>query len=155
MLKNKLSLAYLTIFLISFSCNSRTPLVRSNVKNLQNIITRSHNTDQTFKELIKGNHITVIKSFVTWCRYCDILSPIFEETAQKFKTINIHNKNINIQYLQFDADQFPKIKEQYNARPYPRLLYFYDGKLIGNTQRPLTSQELMNNIKKFAQKNIK
>lgn len=85
----------------------------------------THVTDESFKDEVLESSIPVIVDFwATWCAPCRIIAPIVEELANEYDG--------KIKVCKLDIDNNPNTAIQYGVRSIPTLLFFKDGKVVGN-----------------------
>lgn len=85
----------------------------------------THVTDESFKDEVLESSIPVIVDFwATWCAPCRIIAPIVEELANEYDG--------KIKVCKLDVDNNPNTAIQYGVRSIPTLLFFKDGKVVGN-----------------------
>ena len=87
-----------------------------------------------FEEKIKGKNV-IIDFYAVWCPPCKILA----NNLQDFDVI----KPENVQVFKVNIDEELVLAKKHGVSKLPTLLYFKDGKKVGETIGVLTPQELL------------
>ncbi len=83
-----------------------------------------------FDKYVKENEKVVVDVYATWCGPCKMLAPVLEDASSQRR---------NITFLKVDCDSVSEVSERYDVLAVPTILFFKDGKLIGDCTgyRPL------------------
>jgi len=76
---------------------------------------------QNFYKTINQDKYTVFDFWATWCGPCRVISPIFEQLAEKFPDIAFHK---------VDIDAEPAIAEEVGISAMPTFILFKSGSKI-------------------------
>lgn len=101
-----------------------------------------HLTDSTFQQEVLESSIPVVVDFwATWCAPCRIIAPIVEEIAKEYDG--------KLKVCKIDVDSNPNTAIAYGVRSIPTLLYFKNGKLIGQTIGAVSKNKIIEQIEKL------
>jgi thioredoxin 1 len=78
-------------------------------------------TDSNFDKAIAGDTPVIVDFWATWCGPCQFMSPIFEKTAKKYKTIRFARVNV---------DNAPGISQRYGVYSIPTFIVFNNGEPV-------------------------
>jgi len=78
-------------------------------------------TDESFKEIIKGDKPVVIDLWAEWCGPCKMVGPVIEELAKEYENKAVIGK--------MDVDENTEVTEEYGVRNIPTILFFKNGVL--------------------------
>lgn len=101
-------------------------------------------TDQNFKEEIPKQSTDkplVIDFFAHWCGPCKVLSPKIDELKKEYQG------KVNI--VKIDVDEHPEIASEYGIRSIPTILFFKDGKKVGEPIMGNNPKEIKNKIEEM------
>lgn len=82
--------------------------------------------------ILASNDIVFINYYANWCRFSQMLQPIYDEFAEKFTREN-SNKRVAIAKVDCDAEQ--TIAQQYNINKYPTLKLYRNGIMMKREYR--------------------
>ncbi len=101
-----------------------------------------HLTDSTFQQEVLESPIPVVVDFwATWCAPCRIIAPIVEEIAKEYDG--------KLKVCKLDVDSNPNSAITYGVRSIPTLLYFKNGKLLGQTIGAVSKNKIIEQIEKL------
>lgn len=84
----------------------------------------SHVTDATFAaEVEQAQGLTIVDFWATWCGPCRVIAPILEQIARE--------RAGELKVVKVDVDENVQTAARYNIRSMPTLLFFQDGKPVG------------------------
>jgi len=81
---------------------------------------------EEFKKIIAEDKHSVFDFWATWCGPCRMISPVFEQLAQK-------PENEHVQFYKVDVDEAPEIAQEVGIRAMPTFLLFKSGEQVGST----------------------
>jgi thioredoxin 1 len=94
-----------------------------------------------FEKLIKGEKLTMVDFYTTWCGPCKLMAP----DVQKLKKTNAEMVNV----LQIDAEAQVEIAGKYSISAYPTLMFFKKGQVIQTLVGARNYSELLEEVKKL------
>ena len=84
----------------------------------------SHVTDANFaSEVEQAQGLTIVDFWATWCGPCRVIAPILEQIAQE--------RAGELKVAKVDVDENVQTAARFNIRSMPTLLFFKDGKPVG------------------------
>ena len=75
---------------------------------------------EKFNEIIKGDQLTLVDFYATWCMPCKTMTPIIEELAKE---------NKEVKFLKVDVDKNNELATKYNVMSIPTMLIKKNGKV--------------------------
>ena len=109
-------------------------------ENLQEIITNI--LEEKFNEIIKGDQLTLVDFYATWCGPCKMMHPVLEQLK--------HDLGDNIRILKLDVDKTEALAMQYRIQSVPTLMLFRGGENIWRQSGAMRLDELKDVIKKYS-----
>ncbi|CAI2319075.1 unnamed protein product [Caenorhabditis sp. 36 PRJEB53466] len=115
-------------------------------------------TSQTFDQTLQSNEIVFVNFYADWCRFSQMLKPIFLEASEKFKDAAPGK----IVWASVDADKNNDLATKYHVNKYPTLKLFRNGEVTKREYRSSRSVEALSayiekqmesTLKKFIDKN--
>ena len=103
--------------------------------------------DNNIDQLLKSNEIVFVNFYADWCRFSQMLKPIFAEASEKFKDVAPGK----VLWANVDADKQQAIAGKYNVNKYPTLKLFRNGELVKKEYR---SQRSVEALTAFVQKQL-
>jgi endoplasmic reticulum resident protein 44 len=91
-----------------------------------------------FDSSLAENKILFINFYADWCRFSQLLNPVFEEASEQFK-----NSTGDVLFASVDCDRQPLICQTYKITKYPTLKIYRSGKLSKKEYRGPRSVESM------------
>lgn len=96
-------------------------------------------TVASFDETIKGEKLTMVDFYTTWCGPCKMMKP----HVQKLAADNADLVNV----LQVDAEDLVEISGRYNIRAYPTLMFFKKGQVVKTLEGARMYDDLLAEVK--------
>ena len=98
-----------------------------------------HLSDTNFKKEVLDSGLPVLVDFwAKWCGPCKMVTPILEELAREYA-----NK---LKIGKLDVEENPKTATLYGIMSVPTLIFFKNGKVIGQLMGTLSKSELKKKI---------
>lgn len=91
---------------------------------------------EQFYEEIKNGKV-IVDFFATWCAPCRMLSPVLEEIEKETEDLRI---------LKVNVDDIIDLAADFQVSSIPLLLFFQDGKKIGESLGYLPKQSILQKI---------
>ena len=77
---------------------------------------------ESFNDIIKGNQLTLVDFFATWCGPCKMMRPVLEQLK--------HELGDSIRIIKLDVDKNEALAMQYRIQSVPTLMLFKSGENI-------------------------
>jgi thioredoxin 1 len=101
-----------------------------------------HFTDANFKKDVLESGIPVMVDFwATWCVPCKAIAPLVEELAKGYAG--------KMKIGKLNVEESPKIPSRYGVMSIPTLVFFKDGKVMGQVVGALNKTELKKKIEEY------
>ncbi|MGE5308791.1 MAG: thioredoxin [Deltaproteobacteria bacterium] len=98
-----------------------------------------HLTDANFKDEVLSSELPVLVDFwAQWCGPCRMIAPIVEELAGEFTG--------KVKVGKMDVDEAPQTASRYGIMSIPTLVFFKQGKIMGQVVGALGKAELKKRI---------
>jgi len=95
-------------------------------------------TDESFKEIVKGDKPVVVDFWAEWCGPCKMIGPAIEELAKEYEGKAVIGK--------MNVDENDEVPGEYGIRSIPTVLFFKNGELkdkhVGAGAKSLFEQKL-------------
>lgn len=105
-------------------------------------------------DILHHNELVLVNFYADWCRFSNLLAPIFDEAAESVKKEFPQAGKVTLGKVDCDAET--AISNQYQISKYPTLKLFRDGQIMKKEFRGQRSAEAMTNfIKEQLQENVK
>lgn len=96
-------------------------------------------TVQSFDETIKGEKLTMVDFYTTWCGPCKMMKPhVLKLASENSDLVNV---------LQVDAEDLVEISGRYNIRAYPTLMFFKKGQIVKTLEGARMYEDLLAEVK--------
>ncbi|MFN3909058.1 MAG: thioredoxin [Flavobacterium sp.] len=92
----------------------------------------------TFQDIINAEKPVLVDFFATWCKPCQMLSPILKEVKDSL------GEEVSI--IKIDVDKNQALAAQYQVRGVPTLLLFQKGQTLWRQSGVLTKQQIIHAI---------
>jgi len=104
--------------------------------------------EEGFNEELRSHDYTLMNFYAPWCKWCKLLTPIYEEAADEFDKIKFAHK-IRSKFASLNCEKYAKVCEKFKIKAYPTLLIFNKDKPIYPVfSGERTSEALVNYLKK-------
>jgi len=91
------------------------------------------------QDILNHNELVFVNFYADWCRFSNILAPIFDETAQKVAEEFPQTGKVVLGKV--DCDSETTVSNQYHITKYPTLKLFRDGQMMKKEYRGQRSAE--------------
>ena len=96
-------------------------------------------TNQNFEnKVLKSKEPVLVDFWAPWCAPCQLLTPILEEVADKFKE--------KVKIGKVNVDENPLLASKYKTNAIPALFIFKDGELIEKILGLQSKENLINKL---------
>jgi thioredoxin 1 len=95
--------------------------------------------DQTFDGAVKDHKIMVIDCWAEWCGPCRMISPTIEAMAKDYAG--------KVMFGKLNVDENAETATKYCITSIPTLLFFKDGKLVGQLIGAVPRQQIEQRLK--------
>ncbi len=100
-------------------------------------------TDATFAtEVEQSDKLTVVDFWATWCGPCRVISPILEQLATE--------RADALKVAKVDVDENQATAARFNIRAMPTLLFFKEGKVVGQIVGAVPRARIEQAIEQYA-----
>ncbi|HST62322.1 MAG TPA: thioredoxin [Longimicrobium sp.] len=100
-------------------------------------------TDATFAtEVEQSDKLTVVDFWATWCGPCRVISPILEQLATE--------RADALKVAKVDVDENQATAARFNIRAMPTLLFFKQGKVVGQIVGAVPRARIEQAIEQYA-----
>lgn len=89
---------------------------------------------ENFNDIIKGEKLTLVDFFATWCGPCKMMHPVLEQLKEEMDD--------SIRILKLDVDENEDFSMQYNIQSVPTLMLFKKGEVVWRQSGAQTLNEL-------------
>ncbi len=94
-----------------------------------------------FDETIKGEKLTMVDFYTTWCGPCKMMAPHVKRLAEENSDL------VNV--FQVDAEAQLEISGRYNIQAYPTILFFKKGQVVNTIVGARGYDALLAEVKKL------
>ncbi|VDK46051.1 unnamed protein product [Cylicostephanus goldi] len=84
-----------------------------------------------FDTIMQSNDVVFVNFYAEWCRFSQILKPIFLEASQKFQNLPPGK----VVWGAVDADQQAALATRFQVNKYPTLKLFRNGEIVRKEYR--------------------
>jgi endoplasmic reticulum resident protein 44 len=104
-------------------------------------------TSQNYDQLVKSHELVVINFYADWCRFSQILAPVFEEAAHK---IHQEFQTGQVLFARIDCETETDLSTRFHVSKYPTIKQVMNGKPLKKEYRGQRSVEaIVNHVKKI------
>ncbi len=100
---------------------------------------------EEFEQIIKGDKLTLVDFWATWCGPCLMMAPVLDEFASRHPEVNVIKVNV---------DQFPDLAGRYGIMSIPTMILFKQGseiqRVIGFMPVEILEQQLSPSLQQEA-----
>lgn len=89
---------------------------------------------ENFNDIIKGEKLTLVDFFATWCGPCKMMHPVLEQLKKDLGE--------NIRIIKLDVDENEDISAQYSIQSVPTLMLFKKGEIVWRQSGAMSLNEL-------------
>ncbi|KAE9414055.1 hypothetical protein Angca_006729 [Angiostrongylus cantonensis] len=100
-----------------------------------------------FDAITKSNDIVFVNFYADWCRFSQMLKPIFAEASEKFQNL----PQGKVVWGAVDADRQAELASRFQVNKYPTLKLFRNGEVVRKEYR---SQRSVQALSDFVQKQL-
>ncbi|KJH48607.1 thioredoxin [Dictyocaulus viviparus] len=100
-----------------------------------------------FDAITKSNDIVFVNFYAEWCRFSQMLKPIFAQASQKFQNL----PQGKVVWGAVDADRQAELATRFQVNKYPTLKLFRNGEIVRKEYRSQRSVEALSD---FVQKQL-
>ncbi len=101
-----------------------------------------HFTDADFKKEVLQSSLPVLVDFwATWCGPCKMIAPHLEELAKEYAG--------RMKIGKIDIDSYSKTATEYGVMSIPTLIFFRNGKVMGQLVGAVSLAELKRKIEEY------
>lgn len=95
-----------------------------------------------FNDIIKGDQLTLVDFFATWCGPCKRMHPVLEQLK--------HEMGDSIRIIKLDVDKNEVLAQQYRIQSVPTLMLFKSGEIIWRQSGAMRLNDLKNLISQYS-----
>lgn len=96
---------------------------------------------EKFNEIIKGEGLTLVDFFATWCGPCKMMHPVLEQLKDELGE--------NVRVIKIDVDKNMDLSMQYRIQSVPTLMLFKNGAAVWRQSGVMS----LNNLKSIIASN--
>ena len=97
---------------------------------------------ESFNDIIKGNQLTLVDFFATWCGPCKMMHPVLEQLK--------HELGDSIRIIKLDVDKNEAHAMQYRIQSVPTLMLFKSGENIWRQSGAMQLDDLKKIISQYS-----
>jgi thioredoxin 1 len=101
---------------------------------------------QTFDKVVKDNRIVLIDFWAEWCGYCELMDPIIEQVAMKYRDSLLVGR--------LNADENLTVSSRYGLEGLPVFMIFSSGQPVCSLLGAVPRQKFESWIDECLQKNF-
>lgn len=97
---------------------------------------------ESFNDIIKGNQLTLVDFFATWCGPCKMMHPVLEQLK--------HELGDSIRIIKLDVDKNEALAMQYRIQSVPTLMLFKSSENIWRQSGAMQLDDLKKIISQYS-----
>lgn len=97
---------------------------------------------ESFNDIIKGDKLTLVDLFATWCGPCKMMHPVLEQLK--------HELGDSIRIIKLDVDKNEALAMQYRIQSVPTLMLFKNGENIWRQSGAMQLDDLKRLISQYS-----
>ena len=97
---------------------------------------------ESFNDIIKGNQLTLVDFFATWCGPSKMMHPVLEQLK--------HELGDSIRIIKLDVDKNEALAMQYRIQSVPTLMLFKSGENIWRQSGAMQLDDLKKIISQYS-----
>ena len=97
---------------------------------------------ESFNDIIKGDTLTLVDLFATWCGPCKMMHPVLEQLK--------HELGDSIRIIKLDVDKNEALAMQYRIQSVPTLMLFKNGENIWRQSGAMQLDDLKRLISQYS-----
>ena len=97
---------------------------------------------ESFNDIIRGNQLTLVDFFATWCGPCKMMQPVLEQLKQQLGD--------SIRIIKIDVDKNEALALRYRIQSVPTLMLFKNGENIWRQSGAMRLDDLKNLISQYS-----
>ena len=97
---------------------------------------------ESFNDIIRGNQLTLVDFFPTWCGPCKMMHPVLEQLK--------HELGDSIRIIKLDVDKNEALALQYRIQSVPTLMLFKNGESVWRQSGAMRLDDLKSLISQYS-----
>ena len=97
---------------------------------------------ESFNDIIRGNQLTLVDFFATWCGPCKMMHPVLEQLK--------HELGDSIRIIKLDVDKNEALALQYRIQSVPTLMLFKNGENVWRQSGAMRLDDLKSLISQYS-----
>ena len=97
---------------------------------------------ESFNDIIRGNQLTLVDFFATWCGPCKMMHPVLEQLK--------HELGDSIRIIKLDVDKNKALALQYRIQSVPTLMLFKNGENVWRQSGAMRLADLKSLIRQYS-----
>ena len=97
---------------------------------------------ESFNDIIRGNQLTLVDFFATWCGPCKMMHPVLEQLK--------HEQGDSIRIIKLDVDKNEALALQYRIQSVPTLMLFKNGENVWRQSGAMRLDDLKRLISQYS-----
>ena len=97
---------------------------------------------ESFNDIIRGNQLTLVDFFATWCGPCKMMQPVLEQLKQQLGD--------SIRIIKIDVDKNEALALRYRIQSVPTLMLFKNGENVWRQSGAMRLDDLKRLISQYS-----